>query len=71
MGKHTIHCFRYVAYQMCVFDMAWASGIACISHLGLGIHLRCKVANQCLNVCKSVEVLERNKDGTLPSSNVL
>ena len=33
--------------------------------------LTCKVANKFLNDCKRVEVVERNKDGPLPSPTVL
>ena len=30
-------------------------------------HLRCKTAIEFLNVCQSLEVVERNKDDPLPS----
>ena len=32
-----------------------------------GSHLTCKVANKCLNAPEHLEVLERKKDGLLPS----
>ena len=32
---------------------------------------RCKVANECLNVCDRLELVERNKDDPLPSPTVL
>ena len=32
-----------------------------------GSHLACKVANKCLNVRESMKVVERNKNGPLPS----
>ena len=34
-------------------------------------HLTCKVANKFLNVCKRVEVVERNEDGLLTFPAVL
>ena len=33
-----------------------------------GNHLTSKVANKCLNVLEQVEMVERNKNGPLPSS---
>ena len=30
-------------------------------------HLTCEVANNSLNICQQVEVVEMNKDGPLPS----
>ena len=36
-----------------------------------GNHLRCKVANKYLNVYEWVEVPEMNKDGALPTTDVL
>ena len=32
-----------------------------------GSYLKCKVANKCVNVREWVEVVEKNKDGPLPS----
>ena len=36
-----------------------------------GSHLKCKFANKCLNVCEQIEVVQSNKDGSLPSPDVL
>lgn len=35
-----------------------------------GSHFTCKVADNCLNVCEQVVVVERNKDSPLPSPAV-
>ena len=34
-------------------------------------HFIYEVANKCLNVCELVEMVERNKDGSLPSHGAL
>ena len=36
-----------------------------------GIHLKRKTINKCLNILERMEIVDRNKDGSLPCSAVL